>query len=154
MAKQSDSDLFRRAIKFETLIMREMAERVVPFEVGFALIDSRVPLVPSLNELLHHDARVPRRRGALRARRRLHRRGGDGAPHDRGPRRRGGAAAAAGPGGAGYETEVSVFMALKREPDRPPEAEAKEVRYEEKGDLRAALLAENPRIPAPRWRRS
>lgn len=149
MPPAADKDLLRRCLRFETTIGREMAERVVPFEAGFALLDTRLPLAWDSNSLLvERPGLLDAEALAARADQLI---GGAGMKHrhvavydaEEGERLRPGFEE------LGYETEVDVYMALRREPDRASDVAAKEVRFAEVEELRRALLTEDPDVRTP-----
>ncbi len=142
----TESDLLRRCLRFETMIWREMSERVVPFEAGFALLDTRLPLAwDSSGLLVERPGLLDAEALAARADQLI---GGAGMSHrllvvgdaEEGERLRPGFEA------LGYETEVDVYMALRRDADRPAETAARETRFEEVEELRRAMLNEHPDI--------
>ncbi len=144
---RADREVLTRCIDFELGLDRDVAERVVPFAAGVALLTPSRPQVWDANCLLVERRGVEADEIARAADEIL---GTLEMEHRSVVVRDPDEAERIAPGfrRLGWETNRGLYMALRREPDRPPALAADEVPYEEVIEVQRAILAEDEEIGA------
>ncbi|MEK6278557.1 MAG: GNAT family N-acetyltransferase [Actinomycetota bacterium] len=139
MTVDRDTSELDRCWRFELELGEALAERVEDVGGGItAVLDTRLPLVWDLNYLVAESAEVSAAQLAAKADEVLERESMEHrAAVTRDPRR--GSELAPGFEELGWETEWDVYMALRRDPDRPAEVEVERVDLDQIEHVRKAL---------------
>ena len=144
-----DDELLQRFIDFELAIYKQASEEIRPCEGGYAMLNPSLNLVWDANDVILEEPGVSPGDADRVADEQI---GGMGMKHrslaHRVPAE--GPELAAGLEKLGWETEWTVYMELRGEPDRESDIEVTEMTVAEFPDLRRRLIREDLPLSQPK----
>jgi len=144
-----DDELLQRFIDFELAIYKAASEEVRPCEGGYAMLNPTLDLVWDANDVILDEPGVSAEDADRLADEQI---GGAGMKHRSLAHRIPAEGAKLAPGleKLGWETEWTVYMELRGEPDRESEIDVKEMELAEFEELRSRLIREDLPLSQPK----